>query len=53
MSGKLFDYYFYKKTQSTNDEIKKITEIKKKNVALYSQIQTKGRGRVKKKMVQF
>ena len=49
MSGNLFDYYFYKKTKSTNDEIKKVTEIKKNNVALFSQIQTEGRGRVKKK----
>ena len=46
-----FDFYFFKKINNTNDEIKKIfnSSSKKTNIALFSEIQLMGRGRTNKK----
>ena len=51
MNDFLFDLYFFKTLVNTNDEVKKINKnLKKKNIALFSLKQTKGRGRIKKKV---
>ena len=53
MNDFLFDLYFFKTLVNTNDEVKKINKNlkKKKNIALFSLKQTKGRGRIKKKWI--
>jgi BirA family biotin operon repressor/biotin-[acetyl-CoA-carboxylase] ligase len=45
MNENFFDYYFYKSLENTNDKIKKINLSKKKNLALFTNVQKKGRGR--------
>ena len=46
MKDFLFDFYFFKKLINTNNELKKINKYskkKKKNIALFTVEQTKGR----------
>ncbi len=40
-----FDHYFYKSLKNTNDEAKKINLLNKRNIAVYTNFQSKGRGR--------
>ncbi len=51
MKNAEFDYYFFKEINNTNDKIKKIfhSNLKKRNIALFSEIQLTGRGRINKK----
>ena len=53
MKDFLFDFYFFKKLINTNNELKKINKYskKKKNIALFTVEQTKGRGRVDRKWI--
>ncbi|MEE2694775.1 MAG: biotin--[acetyl-CoA-carboxylase] ligase [Pseudomonadota bacterium] len=53
MKKQFFDYHFFKSLENTNDEIKKINLIRGKNnnLALFSKIQSKGRGRSSKKWI--
>ena len=46
MNDLIFDFYFFKTSINTNDEVKKINKYlkKKKNIALLSLRQIKGRG---------
>ena len=52
MKDFLFDFYFFKKLINTNNELKKINNYsKKKNIALFSVEQIKGRGRIDRKWI--
>ena len=53
MSDLIFDFYFFKTSMNTNDEVKKINKYSKKknNIALFSLKQIKGRGRINKKWI--
>ena len=53
MKYSIFDFYFFKTSLSTNNEVKKISANlkKKKNIALFSLKQIKGRGRINRKWI--
>ena len=53
MKDSMFDFYFFKTSLSTNNEVKKnLSKFKeKKNIALFSLKQIKGRGRINRKWI--
>lgn len=40
-----FEHYFYKSLDNTNDEVKKLNMLKKRNIGVFTGFQRKGRGR--------
>ena len=40
-----FEHYFYKSLDNTNDKVKKLNMLKKRNIGVFTGFQRKGRGR--------